>query len=392
MRFGNGRAPVRLTVPSVGARPVIKVLPNDGIVSPIALDRRHSRHYALSMTRKVVINANDLHLWEKLEAICEIDPSISGGIDHIVLGHRVLNRRSPCPVLFTSGYEEVHQIEPGFCAHITDAFLEHDWRLTASSLDYTLRFRIAFAGEAGYVARDNQVSDEAARCSFIIRPPGDSLTAQFKSNTAYRYCSLSLNQEYLQSTLGLTVEELPAALLSHWERKETVMGHFPVSKATLAEAARFFSIKSPGAWRDLTVRAIAYDLLQMLCHDWQHAHPRAKASIRITPSERHRLDKIRDRIERDPAVPITLTALCAQTKMSRNKLHFGFKQQFGASIHDYQTELRMRLAFKLVESTTLSIGDIAERTGHSEATNFTAAFKKHFAVLPRDVRQLKKES
>ena len=339
------------------------------------------------MTRKIVIDANDTQLWEKLEAICEIDPSIGGGIDQVVLGHRVLTRRNPCPVLFTAGYEEVHEIAPGFCVHITDAFLEHDWRLTATSLDHTLRFRIAFAGEAGYVARDNRVSDEAARCSYMIRPPGDSLTAQFKSNTSYRYCSLSLNRNYLLNTLGLPVDELPAALLGHWERNETVMGHFPLSKGTLAEAPRSFNIKNAGAWRDLTVHAIAYDLLQMLFHDWQHAGPRARSSIRITPSERHRLDKIRDRIEKDPAVPITLNALCAQTKMSRNKLHFGFKQQFGASIHDYQTELRMRLAFKLVQSTALPIGEIAERTGHSEATNFTAAFKKHFAVLPRDVRQ-----
>jgi len=339
------------------------------------------------MIRKVVISANDTHLWEKLDAIREIDPSISGGIDHIVLGHRVLNRRTPIPVLFTAGYEEVHQIEPGFCAHITDAFLERDWRLTATSLDTTLRFRIAFAGEAGYVARNNTVADEAARCSFIIRPPGDSLTAHFKSNTEYRYCSLSLNQEYLRTTLGLSSDEMPAALLSHWERKETVMGHFPASKAALAEAARFFSIKGTGTWRDLAVRSISFDLLRLLFHDWQNARPRTKSSIRITPTERHRLDRIRDQIERDPAAPITLTALCAQTKMSRNKLHFGFKQQFGASIHDHQTELRMRIAFKLLESTTLSIGEIAERTGHSEPTNFTAAFKKYFAVLPRDVRQ-----
>jgi AraC-like DNA-binding protein len=348
--------------------------------------------YDPTMTRKVVISANETHLWEKLDEIREIDPSISGGIDQIVLGHRVLSRRTPIPILFSAGYEEVHQIEPGFCAHITDAFLERDWRLTATSRDTTLRFRIAFAGEAGYVARDNTVSDEAARCSFIIRPPGDSLTAQFRSNTAYRYCSLSLNQEYLRTTLGLRGDEMPPALLSHWERKETVMGHFPASKAALAEAARFFSIKGTGTWRDLAVRSISFDLLRLLFHDWQNARPRTKSSIRITPLERHRLDRIRDQIERDPAAPITLTALCEKAKINRNKLHFGFKQQFGASIHDYQTELRMRIAFKLLESTTLSIGEIAERTGHSEPTNFTAAFKKYFAVLPRDVRQLKEEA
>ena len=30
---------------------------------------------------------------------------------------------------------------------------------------------------------------------------------------------------------------------------------------------------------------------------------------------------------------------------------------------------------------------IAERCGWSEPTNFTAAFKKHLAVLPRDLRE-----
>ena len=72
--------------------------------------------------------------------------------------------------------------------------------------------------------------------------------------------------------------------------------------------------------------------------------------------------------------------------MNRNKLHFGFKQQFGASIHEYQTELRMRAALRLLQTTELPIGEIADRTGYPEPTNFTAAFKKHFRVLPRDMR------
>ena len=68
-------------------------------------------------------------------------------------------------------------------------------------------------------------------------------------------------------------------------------------------------------------------------------------------------------------------------------MHFGFKQQFGASIHEYQTELRMRSALHLLQTTEISIAEIAERTGYHESTNFTAAFKKHFASLPRDMRK-----
>jgi AraC-like DNA-binding protein len=72
--------------------------------------------------------------------------------------------------------------------------------------------------------------------------------------------------------------------------------------------------------------------------------------------------------------------------MNRNKLHFGFKQQFGVSIHEYQTEARMQVALKLLQTTELPVGQIAERVGYGEPTNFTAAFRKHFELLPREAR------
>jgi AraC-like DNA-binding protein len=339
------------------------------------------------MSTKVLLSAGDADLWGKLEQIQRFDPAISGGIDSIMLGHQLQSRGKPISMLFSSGYEEVHQIDAGFCAHITDAVIDQDWRLTAASADYTLRFRVAFAGEAGYVARASRVSDANARCAFIVRPPGESLTANFKGGAVYRYCSLSLTQDYLRNTLELTDEELPAMLTTYWARKETVMGHFMVSKASLTQAGRFFNIRLSRAWHDLAVRTIALDLLRLLFQDWQSAKPRARNSIRITPNERSKLLKIREQIDLNPAAPVTILALSTKAKINRNKLHFGFRQQFGASIHEYQTELRMQAAAHLLRTTDLPIGEIAERTGYQEPTNFTAAFKKHFASLPRDMRR-----
>ncbi len=338
------------------------------------------------MATKVVLNAGDADIWGKLDQIQRFDPAVSGGIESIMQGHRLLSREKPISMLISSGYEEIHQIDTGFCAHIADAVIAQDWRLTVTSVDHTLRFRVAFAGEAGYVARESRVSDASARCAFIVRPPGESLTANFKGGAAYRYCSLSLTQEYLRNTLELTDEEWPAMLTTYWERGETVMGHFPASKTSLTQASRFFNIRLSPAWHDLTVRSIALDLLRLLFHDWQSARPQARASIRITPVERSKLSKIREQIDLDPAAPVTIPVLCAKAKMNRNKLHFGFKQQFGASIHEYQTELRMRAALRLLQTSKLPIAEIAERTGYPEPTNFTAAFKKYFASLPRDMR------
>ena len=338
------------------------------------------------MATKVVLNAGDADVWGKLEQIQRFDPAISGGIESIMQGHHLLSRDKPISMLISSGYEEVHQIDTGFCAHIADAVIGQDWRLSGTSIDHTLRFRVAFAGEAGYVARASRLSDASARCAFIVRPPGESLTANFKGGSAYRYCSLSLTRDYLRNTLELTDEEWPAMLTTYWARRETVMGHFPASKTSLTQASRFFNIRLSRAWHDLTVRTIALDLLRLLFQDWRSARPQARASLRVTPAERSKLSKIREQIDLDPAAPVTMRTLSTKAKMNRNKLHFGFKQQFGASIHEYQTELRMRSALRLLQTTDLPIAEIAERAGYPEPTNFTAAFKKHFASLPRDMR------
>jgi AraC-like DNA-binding protein len=338
------------------------------------------------MGNRVLISSDDLDLWAKLEAIQKLDPAISGGIKHVVYGRQPRSREQPITRLVGSGYEEIHEIEPGFCVHITDAVVAEDWRLTASSLGSALRLRLAFAGEAGYSARESRLSDEATRCSFIILPPGELLTASFKGGTAYRYCSLSLSRDYLTRTLALVDDELPAVLSMYWTRRETAMGHFAASKAALNQASRLFNIRCSPGWHDLTVRALSLELLRMLFRDWRTARTHVRPAIRITPSERARLVRLREEIDSDPAARLTLTTLTARAKLNRNKLHYGFKQCFGISLREYQTERRMHTALKLLQETRLPISDVAARVGFDEPTNFTAAFKRHFAVLPREAR------
>lgn len=341
------------------------------------------------MPTKICIGPSDTRLWDKLEEMVRIDPSVSGGIGEVVLGKRIVPRNEPIGAVCGSGYEEIHEIAPGFCVHVTDSFIAQEWRLTIRSRENNLRFRIAFAGEATYFDRKRRLSDESLGCSFIIRPAGDALTASFSGETQYRYCSLNVTERFLVETLGLAAEELPPMLLSHWERHEAVMGHFPTSRAALALAGRLFSSKSSNTWRDVEVRAIAFDLLRVLFENWHSASPHLRSSMRITPQEREKLSRIRDLVKANPADPLTIPALCSQFRLSRKKLHYGFKRLCGVSIHDFQTELRMQTALELLRSSKLSIAQIAERAGFSEPTNFTAAFKKHYAVLPRHVRENK---
>lgn len=338
------------------------------------------------MGNRVFTGAADLDLWSKLEAIHRLDPTISGGIEHVVFGRQPHPRGQPITGLIEAGYDDIQEIDPGFCVHITDAVIAQDWRLTSSNLECALRLRLAFAGEAGYAAKDARLSDEATRCSFIILPPGELLTASFKGGTSYRYCALSLSREYLTRTLSLGEDELPSVLSLYWSRRETGMGHFAASKISLNQASRLFNIRSSPGWQAVTVRALSLELLRMLFHDWRTARTHLRARIRITSAERARLVRLREQIDTDPAAHLTLKTLAARSRLNRNKLHYGFKQCFGISIHEYQIELRMQSALKMLQETRLSIGDVAARVGYDEPTNFTAAFKKYFARLPSEVR------
>jgi len=334
---------------------------------------------------KIQIGPHEPDLWGKLLQVTAIDPSVGGGFSDIVLDRRTIRRNDPIGHVCASGSEEILEIDPGFCAHITDSYIEHDWRLTIRSRENNLRFRIAFSGEAAYFDRKHQLSDEYLSCSYIVRPAGDALTASFTGGVRYQYCSVNVTQRYLTEFLGLGDEEL-MPVLAHWERRETVMGHFPASKAALAVANRLFRARGSGAWRDVEVRANAFELLRILFEDWRTTRPHQRASMRITPLERDKLTRVRDLVRSNPARSFTLPALCAQFTLGRKKLHYGFKQMFGVSVHDFQTEVRMQQALKLLQSTRTPIAQVAERAGFSEPTNFTAAFKKHFAVLPSEIR------
>ena len=64
----------------------------------------------------------------------------------------------------------------------------------------------------------------------------------------------------------------------------------------------------------------------------------------------------------------------------------GFKQLFGQTIFDYSQRLRMEHSKDLLETTDLTITEIAFELGYDYSNNFTTAFKRHFGMTPRAAR------
>lgn len=68
-------------------------------------------------------------------------------------------------------------------------------------------------------------------------------------------------------------------------------------------------------------------------------------------------------------------------------LNYVFKKNFNTTIHKYITDLRLREACHLIETTDLPIHDIAYTVGFTNANHFSVKFKSKFSITPAMYRK-----
>ncbi|MDO4164150.1 MAG: response regulator [Bacteroides sp.] len=93
-----------------------------------------------------------------------------------------------------------------------------------------------------------------------------------------------------------------------------------------------------------------------------------------------RLDKVINGHLSEPKLGVPL--LCAEMGMSRASLYNKLKALTGMGANDYITKIRIEQATELLANTSLSINEIADRTGFSTARYFSTVFKQYRGCSP----------
>ena len=78
--------------------------------------------------------------------------------------------------------------------------------------------------------------------------------------------------------------------------------------------------------------------------------------------------------------------LAKQVHISTSKLTKGFSSLFGTSVHAYIIDQRLEKAAGLLLESELNVSQIAALVGYSKPSNFAAAFKKKYGVIPRNYK------
>jgi AraC-like DNA-binding protein len=87
-------------------------------------------------------------------------------------------------------------------------------------------------------------------------------------------------------------------------------------------------------------------------------------------------------VEESPAEPWSLALLARHAGLARERLRALCQRDLGVSPMSHVTELRMRAAARLLDTTDLPVELVSERVGYASARAFHAAFRRVFGESP----------
>jgi len=103
--------------------------------------------------------------------------------------------------------------------------------------------------------------------------------------------------------------------------------------------------------------------------------------------EDSRLGRAIDRILEAPSARHTVDSLAAAASMSRSAFAEKFTGAFGQPPMALVQQVRMQHAAQLLrQATTLSVDEVAERTGYASRSHFSAVFQRQFGTSPAAFR------
>ncbi|NMO95036.1 helix-turn-helix transcriptional regulator [Paenibacillus lemnae] len=217
---------------------------------------------------------------------------------------------------------------------------------------------VGFAVEDGNVNYDSVVVNGALFHDFIHDPVHTGFVSP-----------------YLEGRLRFPVK--PA------EEDDACEGAYPLLFEAIEEMA-----DQPPAYQ-LVVKSKLHALFTLLARRFLPQHPQGGAAAPYFPN-RDRFKGLIEHIEANPAEKMSVTDAAGQVGL--NVYHFCkmFKKLTGQTFVEYMNGCRIALAEQLLQESSLTITEIAERVGCDNANYFTKLYKKYKGMPPSRGR-VKKE-
>lgn len=215
-------------------------------------------------------------------------------------------------------------------------------------------------GEQSYQVRSNQ--------AFLITP-GVVTFYQADQDNPWCYWWIGLNGSEVVQTfkqLGVT--------------QQNPIITFPEHNRILSLMSKLLHAYNGSAASALTVKGLAYQVLGEIT-----LASSGKLGDSLDKCNNY-LSKATEFIEQNYSLDIKIRDVAKYLGLNRSYFSTLFQQELGVSPQQYLMRYRVSCACKLLQSTDLSVGDIARSVGYTDQFNFSKAFKKVIGTSPKSYR------
>jgi len=225
----------------------------------------------------------------------------------------------------------------------------------------------------------------------IIHLPDDVETVETVSeHSRSQWVTICCRPEVLTRLSGVAQDDLPhpiRCLPQLMDGAPEVHRPFELSNRFIGITADMVNTGLKDGLRLSYLRARAVELLVLALDYVLNTAPEKIVQVRLSGRDRQALIEARDILEDNFVNPPSILELSRRIGINRNKLFYGFKSLFGASISDYIQNRRLETGHQLLTQSELTIAEVAARVGFHHQCNFSTAIKSRYGVSPSVLRR-----
>lgn len=183
---------------------------------------------------------------------------------------------------------------------------------------------------------------------------------------------------------------------THWFYFEEFARRYPDVQLRrqyfITHSENLFCAGSVNSMADLTIHfiqqlfdpTIARNVERHFFHEVRQAYPMSINEDSPHPDES--IARAQSWMRRHSHQPISVKQIAAQSQMSQRTFNRRFKAATSQTPLQYLQHIRLRNAGDLLQTSNLSVSEVAYQVGYQDLNHFTALFKKQFGTTPSQYR------
>ena len=287
------------------------------------------------------------------------------------------------------GFREIIDIEPGFSVVIGD--IKHlENALHERKGQNALNFHFRLTGNSAIeLAGQEPIMVQQQSLILLLSPEGIQKSERFFEGEHEQSVTICCQPEFIARRFHQG-DHLPKPLRELLERR----AHQPIVAGTALSVQMAMAVRSlienefEHDLRRVHVEAKALELLVLSLSGLHDAEERTeRGHLQMGERDIARVEKVRAILDDQFLEPPSITRLAREVGVNEAKLMHLFKHHVGETIFNYTQRLKMEKAKHLLETSDISVTEIAFEVGYEYSSNFTTAFRRHFGVTPRVARE-----